>query len=270
MKPNYDKVLKKGTRYDGWFQFKNSPVVKFGPKDSPTIVFGTSANDQQTEPRVLSPPLMECLQGFFPYAVSEENFWLRYSLARDGASLETLLSRVRGCAWTILAIETTKGEVFGSLTGTAWHITPNHFGSGEAFLWKLKSPRVLDRDQTLKEAMYIDTDLEIYPFTGYDRYVQHCTRDSLIVGGGTWKENSNDNPYTNEIEGVGLELHPDLERGATGSCSTFANRVLCNTVDGRFDILNVEAWTLTPCMNIADATDLESRKSFIDEHHQER
>lgn len=282
-KQHDDILLKKGNRYDGWYKYRHnrnnntasaipaSSVLKFGSLNSPTLIFGASLNDKRLEPRVLSPPLMECLQSFLPFSISEENFWLKYSLSRDGASLETLLSKVHGCTWTILAIETTNGHVFGALTGSPWHTSPHYYGSGESFLWKLKTSRILDSDRNASNAGAIDTDLEIYPFTGYDRYVQQCTggpHPSLIVGGGQWNANGSDNPYENERDGFGLQLDGNLERGKTACCSTFANRALCYSENGRFDVLNVEAWTLTPCVSVSEAVGLESRKIFIDEHNE--
>ena len=35
------------------------------------------------EPHVLSPLLMKCLRDHLPFALREENFWLKYSLARN-------------------------------------------------------------------------------------------------------------------------------------------------------------------------------------------
>ena len=40
-------------------------------------------NSDPLEPHVLSPLLMKCMREHLPYALREENFWLKYSLARD-------------------------------------------------------------------------------------------------------------------------------------------------------------------------------------------
>ena len=40
-------------------------------------------NSDPLEPHVLSPLLMKCMREYLPYALREENFWLKYSLARD-------------------------------------------------------------------------------------------------------------------------------------------------------------------------------------------
>jgi len=64
--------------------------------------------------RVLSPPLIDSLRNFLPFSLSEDHFWLKYSLARDGANLQSLYHCVRQSPETILAIETANGEIFGA------------------------------------------------------------------------------------------------------------------------------------------------------------
>jgi len=86
----------------------------------PFEILGTSADDVASTPHVLSPPLMESLHHFVPYSVSEQNFFMKYSLVRDGASFTSLLQHIRGSLRTIIALETTDGEVFGSFTSTQW------------------------------------------------------------------------------------------------------------------------------------------------------
>lgn len=83
-------------------------------------ILGTSADDVASTPHVLSPPLMESLYHFLPYSVSEQNYLMKYSLLRDGASYITLLQTIRGSQHTFMAIETTEGEVFGSFTSSQW------------------------------------------------------------------------------------------------------------------------------------------------------
>merc|ERR1712157_578819 len=81
-------------------------------------IIGTDVEDKSAMPHVLSPPLMESLLNFVPEALVETNFWLKYSLVRDGASLHTLKRYVRAAEHTIIAIETTQGNVFGSFNSS--------------------------------------------------------------------------------------------------------------------------------------------------------
>ena len=82
------------------------------------LILGTSADDKSAHPHVLSPPLMQSLTNFVPENISEQNLWLKYSLIRDGASSITLQEYTKKSKYTILAIETTNGEVFGAFLGT--------------------------------------------------------------------------------------------------------------------------------------------------------
>lgn len=59
-------------------------------------VLGTDGNDASTGHHVLSPPIMDALRPHMPFAVQHDNFWLKYSMVRDGADLETLLQKCRG------------------------------------------------------------------------------------------------------------------------------------------------------------------------------
>jgi len=49
----------------------------------PFVILGTSVDDPAASPHVLSPPLMDALRPFLPYAIQQDNYWLKYSLLRD-------------------------------------------------------------------------------------------------------------------------------------------------------------------------------------------
>lgn len=67
-------------------------------------ILGTSVDDVSAQPHVLSPPLMDSLLNFVPDSMTMENFWLKYSLLRDGADLYTLKQYVKATPYTILAV----------------------------------------------------------------------------------------------------------------------------------------------------------------------
>ena len=253
-----NQVQKKLVRYDGWHNFRD--MAAFGAGDF--YIMGTNGRDPSTEPRVLSPPLMESLQMFLPFVCSEDHFWLKFSMIRDGAGFETLLSKIKGSTRTVIAVETTKGEVFGSFTSEAWKIQPKYFGTGESFLWRIKGSRLIEEHE---ENSRLDSDIEVYPFTGLDTCVQKCTHDQLIVGGGPW--NDKDCPFETEPKSSGLVIHENLQKGSSGTCATFANRALSKLdFQGTFEISNLEVWTLTPFYPESQAKIAEDRKIFIDEN----
>lgn len=242
-------------RFDGWTDHKSA--------EYPFRILG--ADDPQLKPRVLTPSVMEALQGFFPYAVSESNFWLKFSLVRDGASLATLLSSIRTSTHTIIGVETNDGEVFGSFTGTPWRTGTRWFGTGEAFLWRLKKSRYTSQKNAARSNF--ENEMEVYPYTGYDELVQYCTSKTIAVGGGDWIDHPC--PFENEPRGIGFMLDGDLAGGETNSCATFANPRLCKklSASSEFSISNLEVWTLTPCLNVSDAAKMEVQKLFIEEHY---
>eukprot|EP00548_Thalassiothrix_antarctica_P016985 CAMPEP_0194196604 /NCGR_PEP_ID=MMETSP0154-20130528/76755_1 /TAXON_ID=1049557 /ORGANISM="Thalassiothrix antarctica, Strain L6-D1" /LENGTH=281 /DNA_ID=CAMNT_0038921211 /DNA_START=273 /DNA_END=1116 /DNA_ORIENTATION=- len=88
---------------------------------------------------VLSPSLMDALRSHLPSSIKESNFWLKYSMIRDGANIRTLLQKVKSSKRTLLAIETMEGDIIGSFTSAPWCKTiesRGYFGSGEAFVWR--------------------------------------------------------------------------------------------------------------------------------------
>lgn len=65
--------------YDAWNVLKDEYAIDYGVNGLPFRILGTSADDAASNPHVLSPPLMESLQPFLPYSISEESFWMKVS-----------------------------------------------------------------------------------------------------------------------------------------------------------------------------------------------
>jgi hypothetical protein len=62
-------------------------------------VLGTSAADEATKPIVLTSNIMEAMQRHLPYSKQGEMFWLKYSMVRDGANLNTVLEKTKVSAF---------------------------------------------------------------------------------------------------------------------------------------------------------------------------
>ena len=108
-------------KHNIWNAFSDDYELSgYGRRSFPFQILGTSATDEASHPHCLSPPLMESLSNFLPYTLMDQNFWMRYSLVRDGASVLTLLQNVRASKHTVIALETTCGDVFGCFTSTQW------------------------------------------------------------------------------------------------------------------------------------------------------
>jgi len=259
-------------------------------------ILGTSANDKDCQPHVLSPPLMESLQNFLPPDLSFTNFWLKYSLVRDGPSLPSLLRHVRSSRHTFVAIETVGGEVFGSFTSSPWRKNSSSSGANsgdlngnkleEAFLWRMRRTRAAkDAQSSVLDQAKLESELDVYYWTGKNNsQIQYCTQSVLAVGGGGPLRDGHDDgddvvtenakeecelppkAATDGAGGFGLAIESDLQRGTSSSCAAFRNPPLsASHADGSpFEILNVEVWMMTPCANIADAEYLEMRDLFLE------
>jgi len=243
------------------------------------------------KPHVLSPPLMESLQAFLPFAVSEDHhYWLKFSLVRDGSSLGTLLQQVRGARYTLLALETVDGEVLGCFTSTCWKRQHNFFGSGEAFLWRMRQPRRTSSSRSILDQAQLESELDVYPWSGKNYCTQLLHADRLALGagevdlsssssssgGGGYSGNNDDvvtrrPPTTAAFSngGFGLSLDADLLQGSTSSCATFSNAPLAQLCeDGVFEVANLEVWTLTPCFSEEEALKLELSNLFFQDNLQ--
>jgi len=255
-------------------------------------ILGTSHDDSDCHPHVLSPVQMDRLQPFLPDTKKGESFWLKYSLVRDGASNISFLKQVRASPYTLLAMETVDGEVFGGFFSSAWTVKPNYFGTGESFLWKMKRTRKLpscdDDDENLSEQIDRESDLEIFPSKVYygNRFFQMCHRDKIAAGGGTTSfpqefgttdddlgdagtsgSTSTTTTYAPHEIGVGLQLGGDgsLLEGSSEASLTFRNPPLARAHnDGsKFELVNLEAWGFTPCQTEEEARILEYKNMFF-------
>jgi len=236
----------------------------------PFLILGTSAADKDSCPHVLSPPLMESLLSAVPFSNSSDNFWMKYSLIRDGASMHTFLQRARGVQNSILAIETVDGEVFGAFTTDPWRKTWSYFGRGESLLWKLKNSRNKRYSSTI-EAAWMESDINVYPYTGNNDCIQICNTQHIAVGGGA----PHDADSKEEKEGIsehewgyGLCIQKDMIHGTTSPCVTFDSPSLSRIhADGSiFEIINLELWSLTPCISEEDAEKLEMHMLLLEEN----
>ena len=232
-------------------------------KMSPVIfsILGTSADDLKCQPHVLSPPMMDALRPFLPFVVQQDNFWLKYSLVRDGASLRCLLSKVRSSARCLIAIETMNGQVFGSFTSTPFRLKAGGFyGSGEAFVWTLSQSR-LTPCETVEDQVILESNVQVFSWSGKNRNVQylHSTDSPLLIGGGG---PDNDPTITG---GSALSISATMDHGFSDPSITFDSSVLCGD-SGMFEIANLEVWTLTPANQHEQAERLELGRQFIFDH----
>lgn len=273
--------------YDSWKVIEDEYANGYGGGGTlPFCILGTSGDDVDAHPHVLSPPLMESLQEFLPPAKCGDNFWMKYSMVRDGASFHSFLQQARGSKYSILAIETLEGEVFGAFTAEPWRKNWNYFGNGESFLWKMRKSRK-EKSHSIIDQAQMESEIDVYPFTGVNHCIQLCTHDKIAVGGGMHESSPSSSKGRKSISsdqsdsddelhddfkdhewGFGLTIESDFLHGTTSPCLTFGSPSLSteHPSGSLFEIMNLELWTFTPCSRLDDAEKLELGKLFLEQH----
>jgi len=227
--------------------------------DVPFFILGTHKDDMSCQPTVMTPPLMDALQHHLPGAVRGHNYWLKYSLIRDGASLTALESRAGPSTYTVLAVETLEGDILGCFMTIPWRKRSRYERSGQSFLWRMRTPRV-EQDSVVEQAS-MEEDIQVYPWTGENDFCQLFANDKIAVGGGAMDD-------AREYGGFGFVVDGDLHRGSSYPCKTYGNPCLVSCVEdgGKFVVANMEVWALTPFLFEADAERSEQSIKYREEN----
>jgi hypothetical protein len=233
------------------------------PTLNPFKILGTSGDDASCHPHVLSPPLMEGLQGFMPESLMDYHYWLKYSLVRDGPNLIAMLRHCRASIYTILAIETVDGHVFGSFTSQPWRLSSlGFYGNGDSFVWRMRRSRNEPCSSIVEQAL-MESKMDVFPFTFRNSKIQFCTHDGISIGEGEVTE------MTKEGSNFGhaIRLDGTLQFGSTSNCETFGNPCLTHTdLRGKeFEVANIELWSMTPHSTVATAERAELKTLFLEE-----
>mmetsp|Transcript_57104 Transcript_57104/g.139156 ORF Transcript_57104/g.139156 Transcript_57104/m.139156 type:complete len:831 (-) Transcript_57104:57-2549(-) len=254
-------------------------VIASGSTSNPFKILGTSANDTSCHPHVLSPPLMEGLQMFMPESLQDYHYWLKYSLVRDGPGLLKMLRHCRASQHTVLAIETTDGHVFGSFTSHPWRLkaTKSPYGSKDSFVWKMRRSRT-EKCESIMEQILMESKIDVFPFTGRNNVVQVCTMAGISLGSGELGTDDDQNQGTTDEKSDGADLNSDgslhfgnaihlekfLDCGTTSSSETFNSPPLISRENRaeKFDVVNIELWSMTPHETVQDADKAEMQSLF--------
>jgi hypothetical protein len=236
-------------------------------------IIGADGYDMDCQPLVLSPPQMHSLQEHLPFSKQGESFWLKYSLVRDGADKTSFLKHLRSEQYTVMAMETMDGEVFGAFTAAPWHIQHGYFGTAESFVWRLKHPREDDEDDsediTYEERDHREREIEVFKYSFGNNVAQICTHDRVAVGGGTVSAPQmvadgtivEPNQFGFAIAFDGSSL---LEATSSPSITFNSPGLSMLHQDGsKFELLNLEVWALTPCITVEEAQRMACQKLFL-------
>jgi hypothetical protein len=201
---------------------------------------------------------------------------MKYSLIRDGASLDTFKAYVRGAKDIILAIETTRGDVFGVFTSSPWRRCPTLFGGAPSFVWKMRYNRNSPCHSLIEQAT-LESEVDVYHLVEQEVHIQMCTNDKIGVGVGNMNrydslgnivESEQDEEKRNGKNfGYAICLGDDLLSGTTSRSACYKSPCFVdqNSNGEPFDVLNMEAWTLTPAFSQEAAEKLEMTHYFLSE-----
>ena len=244
------------------YSYKSWELMKDLTLEYPII--GVSDEIKDTS-RVLSPAMIDSLRNFLPFGTAEDNFWLKYSMSRDGASLDAMYHSIRQSPKTLLTIETFTGEVFGAFVSSPWRTQRGFYGSCEAFLWKLKESR-FTTTESVEEQVKLEGNIEIFQWSQENRNIQMSNRKKIAIGGGYPDESNHDEDR--DKWGLGIALDDTLNQGTSSPCVTFLSPNLAPgcSKDDVFQVANLEVWAFTPCQNEKEAEQLELGRMFVLSH----
>jgi len=100
------------------------------------------------------------------------NWKLLYGTQVHGISLNTFYAQVEDRGPTIIVVEDKNRHLFGGFATESWRIEPRFYGSGECFLFKLKSPA--------------SPKSKAYHWTGKNSNFMCSRRDFIAMGGGSF------------------------------------------------------------------------------------
>ena len=143
-----------------------------------------------------------------------------------------------------------------------------------------------DLQHSILDQAKLESELDVYYWTGINELVQYCTTDMIAIGGGALSDDGivpsatdeeRDSPekspsFPNTAQGgFGLAIDSDLFRATSSACATFQNPPLSQIhADGSpFEILNIEVWTLTPTHDVESAEKMEMKSLFLDAYSSE-
>mmetsp|Transcript_22918 Transcript_22918/g.33497 ORF Transcript_22918/g.33497 Transcript_22918/m.33497 type:complete len:1092 (+) Transcript_22918:179-3454(+) len=158
---------------------------------------------------ILSDSEIALLENALPIEMQGCVWELRYSLLRDGASVETLVKRSKGSSRTILLIEDTAGALFGGIVcDDPWRFEgEKYYGRGTCRVFRFSG-----RHQGEKET------ISTYVATLDNDYFMLTSVDSIGMGGGGG--------------GFAFLLDGDLRFGTSNSeCCTFSSPCLASSTE---------------------------------------
>ena len=179
-------------------------------------------------------PLVCCsLHALLPLAQQVGDWTLRFSSAKHGSSLATLLRNCHGQGPSYLVVRDTRGSTFGGFASTSWSSeTPAGAwsGNGQCFLWSVDT-----RAAAAEAGAEAGAEVVKFGWTRHTNQFVWAASDAIGFGGGGQ---------------YGLWIDAALAKGTTGTCSTFGNPSLCEVGKAEsqaasFSIAKIEVWSIS-------------------------
>lgn len=163
--------------------------------------------------KILNRQIAEELEPMLPIEHQSKDWWLVYSMHKDGASLHTMLQRCKTMTPTLFLIRDTANCVFGGFSRTPWSMQRDrYYGTAGSMVF------------TFKNGM-----IQAYNGTNNNNYYCLTSEDSFAMGGGG---------------NFAIYLDGDFLRGTSGQCATFESPCLASAED--FDCDAFEMYALLP------------------------
>jgi hypothetical protein len=160
---------------------------------------------------LLSTESIKKLVRHLPARYRFNNWKLLYGTQTHGISLNTFYTQTENKGPTIIVVEDKHKHIFGGFASESWRIEPRFYGTGESFLFKLKSPA--------------SSKSKAYHWTGKNNNFLCSRRDFIAMGGGNL---------------FGFWLDSDFYNGSSYESDTFGSPPLAGSED--FIITVVEVW----------------------------
>ncbi|CAM9932955.1 unnamed protein product [Pylaiella littoralis] len=158
--------------------------------------------------KILTASRLRRLAEAVPLGQAMKTWRLGYSIARDGASLWTLLQNCRGRGPCLIVVEDSWGYVFGGFVAGSIKESQDYYGTGESFVYSFHPT------------------FKAHRWTGANDYFCISSDSWLAMGGGGG--------------GFAFQIDDELDAGESNPSDTFGNPRLSS--NEFFRCLQVEVW----------------------------